>query len=302
MPPQAPDSVGRPDPGTLSLVAVPLQAAQVEVSVPIRHPFDAEWILAFLRARQAPAIERIEDAAVTRAIRVNGRPAQLHLAIEASRIIARCSVDLPRAELRAMTRRLFDLDADVEAFAAHVARDRVLGRLVRARPGLRVPQILDPFECVVRAVLGQQVSVRAATTLVNRVAVMFGAFPAAEEIAAAGPVRLQTIGLTRARSVALHLIATTIASGRLDLEALRSATGDEAQAALDALPGIGPWTASYIRMRGLGDRDAFPAADLGVVRAMRTTAAEAERRSKRWSPWRAYAVVHLWAGGRNDPG
>jgi 3-methyladenine DNA glycosylase/8-oxoguanine DNA glycosylase len=124
---------------------------------------------------------------------------------------------------------------------------------------------------------------------------MFEGFPTPAAIAAAGPERLQTIGLTRARSATLHAIATTIACGRIDLEALRSAPGAEAQATLDALPGIGPWTASYIRMRGLGDRDAFPAADLGVLKAMKATPAEAERRSRRWSPWRAYAVMHLWA-------
>ena len=171
-----------------------------------------------------------------------------------------------------------------------------LGPLVRLRPGLRVPQFLDPFECVVRAILGQQVSVRAATTLVNRLAVTFEGFPTPDAIAAAGPERLRTIGLTRVRSATLHAMASAIASGGIDLEALRRAPGDEAQAALDALPGIGPWTASYVRMRGLGDRDAFPAADLGVLRVLRATPAQAERRSRRWSPWRAYAVMHLWAG------
>jgi 3-methyladenine DNA glycosylase/8-oxoguanine DNA glycosylase len=200
---------------------------------------------------------------------------------------------------------MFDLDTDVEAFAAHVGRDRLLGRLVRARPGVRVPQFLDPFECAVRAVLGQQVSVRAATTLVNRLALAcagdlkvgpYVTFPTADEVAAAGPEGLRRIGLTRARSATLHGIAAAVAEGRVDLEALRSAPGEDAQAALCALRGIGPWTASYIRMRGLGHGDAFPAADLGVLKAMGVTAAEAERRSKNWSPWRAYAVMHLWTG------
>jgi len=264
-------------------------------SVAIRQPFDAPWILAFLRAREAPAIETIGDDAVSRVVRVNGAAARVRMTVGSARVTVECPANVAPAMLRGMARRLFDLDADVVAFAAHVARDRLLGPRVRARPGLRVPQFLDPFECVVRAVLGQQVSVRAATTLVNRLALMFDGFPEPAAVAAADPQRLQTIGLTRARSVSLHGIASTIACGRIDLEALRSAPGADAQATLDALPGIGPWTASYIRMRGLGDRDAFPAADLGVLKAMRATPAEAERRSRRWSPWRAYAVMHLWA-------
>ena len=266
-------------------------------SVAIPQPFDGGSILAFLRTRQAPAIETIDERGVTRMIRLNGEAAQLRLALGDARITVECSARVDPASLRGMARRMFDLDADVQAFCAQVARDRVLGPLVGARPGLRVPQFLDPFECIVRAVLGQQVSVRAATTLVNRLAVMFEGFPTAEAIAAAGPERLRTIGLTRARSIALHGIAVTIASGRVDLEALRKAPGDEAQATLDALPGIGPWTASYIRMRGLGDRDAFPAADLGVLKALGATPAEAGRRSRKWSPWRAYAAMHLWNSG-----
>jgi AraC family transcriptional regulator, regulatory protein of adaptative response / DNA-3-methyladenine glycosylase II len=253
-------------------------------------------MLAFLRARQAPAIETITEDTVTRFIRVNGKPAQLRISVGNTRMQIESSDDIAAPALQGIVRRMFDLDADVEAFAAHVSRDRLLAPLVRSRPGLRVPQFIDPFECVVRAVLGQQVSVRAATTLVNRLAVMFDGFPTAEAIAAAGPERLRTIGLTRVRSGTLHAIGSAIASGAIDLEALRRAPGDEAQATLDALPGIGPWTASYIRMRGLGDRDAFPAADLGVLRALAATPAQAERRSKQWSPWRAYAVMHLWAG------
>jgi 3-methyladenine DNA glycosylase/8-oxoguanine DNA glycosylase len=279
-------------------------------SIATPEPFDAAWTLGFLRARQAPAIETIEADGLIRAIRIEGRAARLRVSLGERRITAECDADVPPAALRGMVRRMFDLDADLEAFAAHVGRDRVLGPLVRTRPGLRVPQFLDPFECVIRAILGQQVSVRAATTLVNRLAIAsssggdragdradpYVVMPSAEDLAAAGPERLRRIGLTRTRRVTLHRVAEAVAEKRVDLEMLRAAPGDEAQAALDALPGIGPWTASYIRMRGLGDRDAFPAADLGVLKALGATPSEAERRSRRWSPWRAYAVMHLWAG------
>ena len=273
----------------------------MRTSIEIPQPFDAGWLLGFLRARQASAIETIGDNRITRAVRVDGRAAVLDLSISATRIKADCTAPMSAAALRAMVTRMLDLDANVGEFAQHVSRDRVLGRLVRARPGLRVPQFLDPFECVVRSVLGQQVSVRAATTLANRVAVEFsdGAsghqpMPAADRLADGGPERLQRLGVMPARARSLHAIACAVAEKRIDFAALRAAPGDEAQAALDALPGIGPWTASYIRMRALGDRDAFPAGDLGVLKALKTTAAQAERRSQPWCPWRAYATMYLW--------
>jgi 3-methyladenine DNA glycosylase/8-oxoguanine DNA glycosylase len=182
-------------------------------SLALPQPFDTGWILGFLQAREAPAVESIAGAEVSRAIRVDGQAAALRVSFGATRVIVECSASVSPARLRAMVRRMFDFDADVAAFAEHVGRDRVIGRLVRRRPGLRVPQFLDPFESVVRAVLGQQVSVRAATTLANRLALAFGdpldglphrPMPPAARLAAAGPGRLAAIGLTRARAAALH--------------------------------------------------------------------------------------------------
>ena len=282
----------------------------IRTSIAIPRPFDARWMLGFLRARQAPAIERIDEKSITRTIRVGNRPAVMSVRIGAARITAECSADMTAEALRAIVIRVLDLDANLEAFAQCAGRDRLLASLLRARPGLRVPQFLDPFECVVRAVLGQQVSVRAASTRVNRLAIAFGAdltvgpfrgFPSADQLADAGADRLQRIGLTRARAASLHAVATAVADRRVDLEALRTTPGEDGQAILDALPGIGPWTASYIRMRGFGDRDAFPAGDLGVRKALGLTAAEAERRSQRWRPWRAYAVMHLWNSSIGQP-
>ena len=272
------------------------------------QPFDASSVLGFLRMRQVSAIERIDENRVTRAVRVGDGVGVLDVTIGAERIDADCSVPVPADDIRAMVARMLDLDADVEAFARHVGRDRILGPLVRARPGLRVPQFLDPFECVLRAVLGQQVTVRGATTLMNRVAMAFAGpddiggerdlrpAPSAAQIAGGGAEALEALGIMPARAVALHRIARAIAEGRVDLEALRGVPGAQAQEALDALPGVGPWTAAYIRMRALGDRDAFPAADLGVLKALRATPAAADRRARRWSPWRAYATMHLWRG------
>src|SRR6185295_3474566 len=161
-----------------------------------------------------------------------------------------------------------------------------------------------------RAILGQQVSVAGASTITDRLVRLFSrpiagakssgffAFPAPGDLAEAGAERLRTLGLTGARAATLAGAARRIADGGLDLERLRDAAPEEAQAALEDLPGIGPWTASYVRMRALGDRDAFPGADLGVIKAL--DAFGVTRRSitevaERWRPWRGYATLHLWA-------
>jgi 3-methyladenine DNA glycosylase/8-oxoguanine DNA glycosylase len=209
---------------------------------------------------------------------------------------------------------MLDLDADLAAFRTLAARDPVLGPLVARRPGLRLPQYVNPFEGTMRAILGQQVSLAAASTLAGRLVRRFGepapdldgislfVFPDPENLAAAGPAVLAEIGLTRVKSAALHGLAAAVADGTLDWDRLRHGPAEEAEAALCALPGIGPWTASYVRMRTLGDRDAFPASDLGVVKALERLSPDGERPTPRaaqalaesWRPFRAYATLHLW--------
>jgi 3-methyladenine DNA glycosylase/8-oxoguanine DNA glycosylase len=223
---------------------------------------------------------------------------------------------MPRAALTPIVTRMLDLDADLDAFDAHARRDRILRRVVRRESGVRLPQLLDPFEGLMRAILGQQVSVAGASTMTDRLVRLlapaghghgsgeFLAFPTPEAVADAGAERLRGIGLTRVKAVTIAGAARRIADGALDLHALRSLPGDEAQATLESLPGVGPWTASYVRMRALGDRDAFPATDLGVIKAL--TAVGVERGAiptvaERWRPWRGYATLHLWeslAGSR----
>jgi 3-methyladenine DNA glycosylase/8-oxoguanine DNA glycosylase len=205
---------------------------------------------------------------------------------------------------------MFDLDADLGHFRRLARRDPILASIVRRNAGIRLPQLLDPFEGLVRAILGQQVSVAGASTITDRLVRLFSrsiagaktspflAFPTAADVAEAGADRLRTLGLTRARAATLAGASLCVAEGGLDLERLRHAPAEEAQAALEDLPGIGPWTASYVRMRALGDRDAFPGADLGVIKAL--DAAGVERRAiaetaERWRPWRGYATLHLWA-------
>jgi 3-methyladenine DNA glycosylase/8-oxoguanine DNA glycosylase len=288
-------------------------------TIPLPSGFDFSWVLGFLAARTVPSLEEVREREYRRSVRLNGTPVTLTLRESRGRangsrsIVATSAPQLPSRVIRAAVTRMLDLDADVDRFRKLARRDPILGAIVRRRSGIRLPQLLDPFEGLVRAILGQQVSVAGASTMVDRVVRLvsrpasdepnaFHAFPTAAEVAAAGEERLRGIGLTRARAATMLGVARRIADGALNLEALRSAPAEEAQAALEELPGIGPWTASYVRMRALGDRDAFPAADLGVIKAMaavgvdrRAIAAVAER----WRPWRGYAALHLWASLKN---
>jgi AraC family transcriptional regulator of adaptative response / DNA-3-methyladenine glycosylase II len=178
---------------------------------------------------------------------------------------------------------------------------------VRARPGLRLPGTTDPAELAVRAVLGQQVSVAGAATVAGRLAAEHGealalpvgtvthAFPAPAALADADP---DALPMPRSRGRAVVALAAALAAGDVDLRP--GADAEAAEAALVALPGIGPWTAAYVRMRGLGDRDAFPAADLGLRRALERLGRDGAPRAalalaEHWRPWRAYAAQHLWS-------
>jgi AraC family transcriptional regulator of adaptative response / DNA-3-methyladenine glycosylase II len=204
-------------------------------------------------------------------------------------------------------RQLFDLDAVPTAIADTLAVDPLLSPLVAAHPGLRVPGAMNGFELAVRAILGQQVSVVGARTLAGRLVAALGEplekpmstlthlFPSPEAIMHAG---LQGLGLTNGRVSALQALARAVVEEDLQLD--RDADRERTIARLQKLPGVGPWTASYIAMRALGDPDAFPVADLGLRRAFEQHGIAAdtrsiERRSEIWRPWRAYATQHLWA-------
>jgi AraC family transcriptional regulator of adaptative response / DNA-3-methyladenine glycosylase II len=212
--------------------------------------------------------------------------------------------DLPLVVQRC--RHLFDLDADPSAIALTLGADAVLGPLVSAQPGLRIPGAVDGFEIGVRAILGQQVSVaharvlagrlvaRAGTPMVSPVGALTHYFPTAAALAAAD---LQGLGLTKGRLVALKALAQAVATGDLVLD--RGADRASAAAQLQALPGIGPWTASYIALRALGDPDALPVHDLGLRHACERLGQPGDARSiaaaaEAWRPWRGYAAFLLW--------
>jgi 3-methyladenine DNA glycosylase/8-oxoguanine DNA glycosylase len=211
-------------------------------------------------------------------------------------------------EIAERTRRLFDVAADPSAIAAHLARDAVLRRSVHARPGLRVPGAWDAFELCVRAILGQQISVPAATTLAGRLAARFGAsVPGADpsgpcllfpEPAVLAEADVASIGIPKSRGATIRELARRVRDGSLPLA--WGGAADAALGALAAIPGVGPWTAGYVAMRALGSPDAFLEGDLGVRRALASagrlpTPSQALARAEAWRPWRAYAVMHLWA-------
>jgi AraC family transcriptional regulator of adaptative response / DNA-3-methyladenine glycosylase II len=284
----------------------------IDLRLDFRPPYDWDAILGFLGARAVPGVEKVEDGTYRRVVRMGRATGVVAVVLDPARPSLRVRVDPALAgvlvPLVARLRSLFDLDAEPAAIAATLRRDRALAAHVRRRPGLRVPGAIDPFEIAVRALLGQQVTVRGATTLAGRLAARFGvpfaggepglerAFPTAAELARVDVAALAAIGLPRARAASLHALAAAVAAGEVDLD--RGAPAAEVAGRLQELPGIGPWTAQYLCMRALRDPDAFPAGDLGVRKALRGAGERAAiARAEAWRPWRAYAVMHLWTQG-----
>jgi AraC family transcriptional regulator, regulatory protein of adaptative response / DNA-3-methyladenine glycosylase II len=286
-------------------------AGEVVLGLAHRRPFAAGPLLGFLAARVVPGVEEVTAGTYRRSVRLPHAAGVLALAPrpDDGHVVARLRLgdrrDLVAAERRC--RRLFDLDADPEAVAEVLGADPLLAPLLRRRPGLRVPGHVDGFELAVRAVLGQQVTVKGARTLAERLVRKLGGrlaaadgtlthlFPGAEAVAADD---LSGIGLTGSRIRALRALAEAVAGGVVALEP--GADPAATRRALLALPGIGPWTAEYVALRALGDPDAFPLTDLGLRQALRSLGAPdgakaLAARAERWRPWRSYAALHLWA-------
>lgn len=261
--------------------------------------------LRFLSRRAVAGLESVEPTRYTRTISI-GTPALLRVKIATARVSAMTDPALPRGQPIRLARRIFDLDVDRSPFLRLARTDRYLGPLVSRRPGLRRVLLADPFEAAVRAIVGQLISVAAATTVLTRLVQAFGtpvpshqgwlAFPTADRLAGAGR-RLATIGLTSGKVTALTTLARhTVANPTLWSDLL--AQPGAIDIALEGLPGIGPWTRDYIRYRGLGDCDAFLATDLGIVKAMDRLGVptrELNVIADGWRPWRALAIPILWA-------
>ena len=266
-------------------------------------PFDAGAVLGNLRAHAIPGAEVVDGNTITRPILAPSGPVLVTVALTPTTV--RAAIDSTEAadvaEVIAVIRRWFDLDLDPQNVADVLGFDPVVGPLLTVRPGLRVVGSPHGFETAIMTVLGQQVSLAAARTFGGRLVAAFGEpgpgelalFPSAQVLASVAPEALQAaIGLTGARSRSIHALAAACASG---LELAAGADRGQVRASLLALPGIGPWTADYLAVRVLGDRDAFTASDLVLRRALGgATARQAEAASEAWRPYRAYALFHLW--------
>jgi AraC family transcriptional regulator of adaptative response / DNA-3-methyladenine glycosylase II len=291
-------------------------AAGITLHLAHTRPYDWPAMLAFLKARAIPGIEVVEDDSYRRTISLAGAAGAIAVRrADDAHLVA--TIRFPKIEalpgIVARLRRMLDLDADAEAIAAHLSRDARLAPLVAKRPGLRVPGGWDEFELAVRAILGQQISVSAASTVAGRLAERFGRpvetgdaglrvlFPQADVLASAD---LTLLGLPRLRAAAVSALAAAVVSDANLFRPYESL--DRTIGKLVTLPGVGPWTAQYIAMRALREPDAFPASDLGLLRAaagkgeMRTSPTQLAARAEAWRPWRAYAALHLWTAEGDD--
>lgn len=265
--------------------------------LPYRAPMDVSATLAFLGARAVPGVEEFDGERFTRTVRAPGGPARVSISAGEGALTCLVALSAQRDLVTVVSRvrRLFDLDADPVAVDTHLAAEPALATLVRKRPGLRSPGAADGFEMAVRAVVGQQVSVRGAATVLGRLATRLSdavVLPSAEQFAEADPA---TLGMPRARGAALVALARAVCEGDLDLEP--GADRQRSRAVLLGLPGIGPWTADYIGMRALGDPDVLLSTDLGVRKAAAALDLDvtAAATTARWAPWRSYVSHHLWA-------
>jgi AraC family transcriptional regulator of adaptative response / DNA-3-methyladenine glycosylase II len=310
---------GRP-PGSLRRLTVADASSgpkgEVIIHLTYRPPYDWPAMASFLKARAIPGVEVVSNVRYMRTIEIEGvhgivavDPAPgnaLRIAVRFSRLSA-----LPT--IIARVRRVFDLAADPYAINTQLSEDLVLAPLVAARPGLRVPGAWDGFELAVRAVLGQQITVAAGVRLAGKLVARYGlplagtgleteglthVFPRPEQLASAD---LTALGMPQMRAATLASLAAAVVADPQVLGGGRSLT--ECVTRLRELPGIGEWTAQYIVMRELREPDAFPAGDVGLLRAMtdragrRPSSRELLARAESWRPWRAYAAQHLWASG-----
>jgi AraC family transcriptional regulator of adaptative response / DNA-3-methyladenine glycosylase II len=289
-------------------------AGALSVRLAYRPPYDWDAMLSYLAARAIPGVEMVSGNVYRRTIAV-GNNSGVIAVMPADKNRVDVSVRFPDMatlpQLIARVRRVFDLAADPDLIGAHLALDPVLAPLVAARPGLRVPGAWDGFELAVRAIFGQQITVPAAIRLLGKLVAAYGVplpgglrdgeglshlFPSPARMAGAD---LAGLGMPKARAMAVTSLASAIAADPAIFS--RSASLEETVAKLRSLPGIGEWTAQYIAMRELREPDAFPAADIGLLRAMgranglRPSSAALLSRAERWRPWRAYAAQHLWA-------
>ena len=279
-----------------------------------RPPFDWDGMMTFLRARAMKGVESIDDGVYTRSVQIGAHRGWIRVrnAGEKRSLLIEVTQSLTPVlpALLGRVRNMFDLSARPDIICAQLMHDPVLAASVAQNPGLRVPGAFDGFELAVRAVLGQQITVKAATTLAGRFAKVFGEemvaphaaldrlTPTPERIAGAAVGELTSLGIIAARATSIIALANEMAAKRLTLEP--GANAETTMEQLVSLPGIGAWTAHYIAMRALRWPDAFPKEDVVVRKVLGgVTPLRAEEQSQAWRPWRSYATLHLWRTAAN---
>jgi AraC family transcriptional regulator of adaptative response / DNA-3-methyladenine glycosylase II len=288
---------------------------EVVLRLAFRPPYDWPQVSGFLATRAVPGVERVDARGYARTVATDTGHALVCIGPLAGQnaleLRVRGAAPAALFPLASAARRAFDLAADPTRIAHAFRHDPLLAPLAKQRPGLRIPGAWEPFECAVRAVLGQQVSVAAGRTLAERLVARLGKevqgggdglthlFPSPRAILSGS---LEGLGLTGARIGALRALASAVLEARVDF----ALPVDDVTAALVALPGFGAWTAQYVALRALGEPDAFPSADLVLRRVAAEGrsplgARELELRAGAWRPWRSYAVLHLWRAAGDGP-
>jgi AraC family transcriptional regulator of adaptative response / DNA-3-methyladenine glycosylase II len=289
----------------------------VRLTLAYRPPLAWPELLRFLQGRATQGVEHVDGDTYARTAVVGDHRGWLKVRPNAGKntlsIEVATSLVPALPEVLARVKGLFDLHARPDVIASHLADDSRLGRVAARCPGLRVPGAFDGLELVVRAILGQRVSVKAATSLAGRlvgrlgepietpVAALHRLFPSPARLAAADEAELKSLGISGSRAATIRAVAQAVLVGQIDLEP--SPDPQRVIAKLQELPGIGDWTAQYIAMRALRWPDAFPAGDLGLLKAMGEKSVQRLRDTgESWRPWRAYAAMYLWESLRLNNG
>lgn len=293
-----------------------ISTPKISLKLPFSPPYNWAALIRFFISRVTPGLESITIESYRRTISLDGHHGVVEIYPVAGQNYLIANIYFPKVSLLTQIverlRQMFDLSANITEISAHFQRDPILARITTLQPGLRIPGAWDNFELAVRAIVGQQVSVAAATTLFGRLVKTHGeplvlvgtpwkdpelqfVFPRSEVLAKAD---LTILGITRPRSIAISALAAAVNENPQLLTDFQ--TLDDAVKTLCQLPGIGEWTAHYIAMRSLREPDAFPATDLALLRAMAAlgkpvTKAQFVELSQAWRPWRAYAAMHLWS-------
>jgi len=289
------------------------RSATLTVRLPYRRPFSWPKLLEFFAARATPGVEAVHGDTYSRTITSNDNHGVVEISPDKRdgylTLTLQCVDTNALFETVQIAREVFDLDAPISEIRGTLGSNPALKKMLRRNPGVRVPGAWDGFEITIRAILGQQISVKAATTIAGRIAEKYGerldlpdsaiegglsrVFPRAERLMRA---RLANIGLVRSRAETIRRVSAAVVAGDLQFDLAQDP--DQFCTALTSIKGVGDWTAQYVAMRALKSPDAFPSSDLGLIKAIeypqRVTPKELFAQAEEWRPWRAYAAMLLW--------